>query len=157
MNNYLEISLFLCVFLISINTKSADIPLIFKSSEKTSQYQSILEEIRCLVCQNQSLADSHADLAQDLRVEIYKMVKAGKEDKEIIDFLVQRYGDFVLYRPPVKSSTWLLWTAPFMLLIISIFVVIFVSRRQGITAPEGFSETEKQKLSLLLDNNQEDK
>lgn len=74
------------------------------------------EELRCLVCQNQSLADSGAGLAEDLRREIRSMIVQGKTDKEIVDFLVQRYGDFVRYRPPVKATTVLLWFGPFALL-----------------------------------------
>jgi cytochrome c-type biogenesis protein CcmH len=76
----------------------------------------ISEELRCLVCQNESLSGSHAELAQDLRREIRKMIGQGKTDKEILDFMVARYGDFVRYRPPVKPTTWLLWGGPFLLL-----------------------------------------
>jgi cytochrome c-type biogenesis protein CcmH len=72
----------------------------------------ISEELRCLVCQNESLAGSHAELAQDLRREIRKMIAEGKSDKEILDFMVGRYGDFVRYSPPVKPTTWLLWGGP---------------------------------------------
>src|SRR5215213_8507201 len=74
-------------------------------------------ELRCLVCQNETLADSRADLAEDLRTQIREQMKAGKSDEDIKVWLTQRYGDFVLYRPPVKSSTWLLWFGPFALLI----------------------------------------
>src|SRR5579863_3223349 len=76
----------------------------------------ITGELRCLVCQNESLAASRADLAQDLRREIRTMIKAGKSDQEIMDFMVGRYGDFVRYRPPLKPVTWLLWLGPFVLL-----------------------------------------
>jgi cytochrome c-type biogenesis protein CcmH len=86
------------------------------------------EELRCLVCQNQSLADSHAELAQDLKNQVREMLRKGMTDREVIDFLVQRYGDFVLYRPPVKSTTWLLWGGPFLLLITGL-VVFFVKLR----------------------------
>jgi len=76
----------------------------------------ISEELRCLVCQNESIAGSQADLANDLRREIRKMIGEGKTDREILDFMVARYGDFVRYRPPVKPSTWALWGGPFILL-----------------------------------------
>ncbi len=79
--------------------------------------QKLSEELRCLVCQNQNIADSNAELAQDLRREVRGMIKAGKSDKEIIDFMVTRYGDFVLYRPPVQGNTLLLWGGPLVLLI----------------------------------------
>jgi len=77
----------------------------------------LTEELRCLVCQNQTIAESHADLAMDLKKEVHDKLEQGLSDQEIIDFMVQRYGDFVLYRPPVKGITWLLWFGPFGLLI----------------------------------------
>ena len=85
--------------------------------------QGLSEELRCLVCQNQNIADSNAELAQDLRREIRSMIQAGKSDKEIIDFMVTRYGDFVLYRPPVKGITLLLWGGPIALLLLGLFVL----------------------------------
>jgi cytochrome c-type biogenesis protein CcmH len=85
----------------------------------------LAEELRCLVCQNQSLADSHAELAQDLKNEVRDMLRRGMSDREAVDFLVQRYGDFVLYRPPMKASTWLLWGGPFVLLIAGLAALFF--------------------------------
>jgi len=85
--------------------------------------QSLSEELRCLVCQNQNIADSNAELAQDLRREIRGMIQAGKTDKEIIDFMVTRYGDFVLYRPPVKGITLLLWGGPIALMLLGLFAL----------------------------------
>jgi cytochrome c-type biogenesis protein CcmH len=85
--------------------------------------QGLSEELRCLVCQNQTIADSNAELAQDLRREIRGMIKDGKSDKEIIDFMVPRYGDFVLYRPPVKGITLLLWGGPVALLLLGLFAL----------------------------------
>lgn len=89
------------------------------------------EELRCLVCQNQSLADSSAPLAEDLRREVRGLAVAGKNDDEIKQFLVARYGDFVLYRPPVKSTTWLLWFGPFVLLAGGAVVWWLVARRRS--------------------------
>ena len=91
----------------------------------------LAEELRCLVCQNESLAGSRADLAEDLRREVRKLMKEGKSDAEVKEFLVSRYGDFVLYRPPVKPTTWLLWAGPFALLAIGIAVLIVYLRRRG--------------------------
>ncbi len=79
----------------------------------------LAEQLRCLVCQNQSIADSHAELAVDLRNQVREKLAQGMGDQQVVDFMVQRYGDFVLYRPPVKSSTWLLWFGPFLLLLAS--------------------------------------
>src|ERR1041384_4445209 len=87
-----------------------------------ARMKNLSEQLRCLVCQNETLADSRADLAEDLRKQIREQMKAGKSDKEIIAFLTDRYGDFVLYKPPVKTTTYLLWFGPFALLIGGTFV-----------------------------------
>ena len=101
----------------------------------------IADELRCLVCQNESLAGSRAGLAEDLRREIRTLIRAGKTDQEILDFLVSRYGDFVRYRPPVNSTTWLLWGGPFVLLAGGLAALGFALRRQrrlgSDTEPEG--------------------
>ena len=93
--------------------------------------QKLSEELRCLVCQNQNIADSNAELAQDLRREVRTMIKDGKSDKEIIDFMVTRYGDFVLYRPPVQGNTLLLWGGPLVLLIVGIIALVRYQRRRA--------------------------
>jgi cytochrome c-type biogenesis protein CcmH len=115
----------------------------------------IAEELRCLVCQNESLAGSRADLAQDLRREVRGLIKQGKTDQEVKDFLVSRYGDFVLYEPPVKPTTWLLWGGPFALLVAGIAVLIAYLRRRGShLAPTELSEEEKQRAEALLKDEQ---
>lgn len=80
-----------------------------------ARVQTLAEQLRCLVCQNQNLADSHAELAIDLKNQVRDMLRKGKTEQEVVDFMVQRYGDFVLYNPPVKATTWLLWGGPFVL------------------------------------------
>jgi cytochrome c-type biogenesis protein CcmH len=89
----------------------------FDDAAKEQSYESLVRELRCLVCQNQSLADSDAELAKDLRDEVYKIIQSGKSEHEAAQFLVDRYGDFVLYRPPFKPITLLLWIGPFVLLV----------------------------------------
>ncbi len=112
----------------------------------------ISEELRCLVCQNESLAGSHADLAQDLRREIRKMIAEGKSDKEILDFMVGRYGDFVRYSPPLKPSTWLLWGGPFLLLAGGIGgLVVFLRQRKVAATPARLSEEERRRADALLE------
>lgn len=95
-----------------------------------AKVQAISEVLRCLVCQNQNLADSHADLAIDLKDQVREMVGQGKAEKEVIDYMVARYGDFVLYRPPMKRSTWLLWLGPFVLLFCAVAALGFVVKRR---------------------------
>ncbi len=112
----------------------------------------ISEELRCLVCQNESLSGSHAELAQDLRREIRKMIGEGKTDQEILDFMVARYGDFVRYRPPMKPTTWLLWGGPFVLLAGGLGVLIaFLRRRSKESAAPALTEEEHRRAAALLD------
>lgn len=90
--------------------------------KQKAQFEHLLKELRCLVCQNQDLADSNAGLARDLRDQVYEMVRAGKSDNEIINYLTERYGDFILFKPPVKELTALLWFAPILFLIIGLII-----------------------------------
>jgi len=124
-------------------------PVVFETPEQQQRFQSLLEEIRCLVCQNQSLSDSNADLARDLRNEVYRMVSEGQSDQQIIDFLVARYGDFVLYRPPLKTTTLLLWFGPFILLLIAlvgIYRFVKSARVEEVT----ISAVDQSRVSQLL-------
>ncbi|MDP1659227.1 MAG: cytochrome c-type biogenesis protein CcmH [Methylotenera sp.] len=109
-------------------------------------------ELRCLVCQNQTLADSDAVLAQDLRREIRLQMQEGKSNQEVMDYLVSRYGDFVRYRPPLKSSTVLLWLGPFVLLLAGgIGLFIQLRKRQAMVTDEPLSAEEARKVDELLD------
>ena len=98
-------------------------PLLFNTQQEQDRFDQLTQELRCVVCQNQSLADSDAPLAHDLRREVHTMMQAGQSDQQIKQFLVERYGDFVLYRPPVQSNTALLWIAPLLLLLIGAVVL----------------------------------
>ena len=106
-------------------------PLIFTDLEQEMRFNQLTLELRCLVCQNQNLADSDAPLAQDLRKEIYDMLQAGKNDDEIKSFMVERYGDFVLYRPPVQGNTLALWVMPVVVLLIGAVGVFMAVRRRN--------------------------
>jgi len=112
----------------------------------------ISEELRCLVCQNESLAGSRADLALDLKREIRTLIKSGKTDAEIMDFMVSRYGDFVRYRPPVNPVTWLLWFGPFVLLLGAIFVLVRMVRnsQRADAAPPALDAAQRAKAQSLL-------
>jgi cytochrome c-type biogenesis protein CcmH len=110
----------------------------------------LAEELRCLVCQNQTLADSNADLALDLRRQIREQLKAGRSERQVIDYLVDRYGDFVLYRPPLKATTVLLWFGPFLLLVLGAFVLVRRIRRQRGEAAAPLSQAEHARAAELL-------
>lgn len=118
------------VTLVLIAPAVAGDPLIFTDAEREARYQKLTVELRCLVCQNQNLADSDAPLAQDLRREIYNMMQAGRTDDEIKQFLIDRYGDFVLYMPPVKGNTLVLWLMPAVLLLGGALVVLIAVRKR---------------------------
>lgn len=106
-------------------------PLVFDDAAQEERYNALTLELRCTVCQNQSLADSDAPLAQDLRAEIYEMMMAGRSDDEIKTFMIERYGDFVLYRPPMQGNTLALWILPIFLLLVGAVVVFFTVRNRN--------------------------
>ncbi|MCB1866881.1 MAG: cytochrome c-type biogenesis protein CcmH [Chromatiales bacterium] len=131
----------------------------FGSKADEERYKDLIAELRCMVCQNQSLADSDAPLAKDLRDEVYEMFSAGQSNVEITDFLVARYGDFVLYRPPVKSETIVLWAGPFVLLLVVVIgVAIYLRRRTPVTNIAALSDDERERLNRALnDTDREDR
>src|SRR5216684_5580137 len=113
--------------------------------------QALTQQLRCLVCQNETLADSHADLAEDLRKEIREQMKAGKSDQEIIGFLTQRYGNFVLYKPQVQPSTYLLWFGPFVLLLGGTLMLYrYVKHRREVIQDQPLTADERKRAEELL-------
>jgi cytochrome c-type biogenesis protein CcmH len=112
-------------------------------------------ELRCLVCQNETLADSRADLAEDLRNQIREQMKAGKSDKQIVAYLTQRYGKFILYNPPVDPTTYLLWFGPFILLLAGLFVLFrYLKQRRDLITDQPLSGDERQRAETLLNTDQ---
>lgn len=125
-------------------------PLAASNPELEKRVMALSEELRCLVCQNQTLADSHADLAMDLKQQVREKLASGMSDKDVVDYMVERYGDFVMYRPPVKGTTILLWFGPFVLLIGGILILVRkLSRRQ--VAQADMSDTELKRAASLLE------
>lgn len=117
-----------------------------------ARLRNLSQELRCLVCQNETLADSRADLAEDLRREIREQMKAGKSDQEIVAFLTQRYGDFVLYRPRVKPVTYLLWFGPFVLLVSGMAVLYrYVKQRRDSISEKPLTAAERRRAEDLLE------
>jgi cytochrome c-type biogenesis protein CcmH len=121
----------------------------FASEEQEALFNKLSNELRCLVCQNQSISDSNADLAKDLRDEIYGMLQQGKTEEEIIDFMVARYGDFVLYNPPMKPMTWLLWFGPAFALLAGFIFVVRIINKQKKSAVSEMSSEEIERLKAL--------
>jgi len=127
----------------------------FEQAEQEQQYNRLIAELRCLVCQNQNLADSNAELAQDLRQEVYEMIQNGASDQEIVNFMVARYGDFVLYRPPFKTTTAFLWIGPFIILIAGfVILLVFIRKRKQAGAVE-LDESEHARARELLNEKNE--
>jgi len=143
----LSLVFLLSAFSVQAKIESKDFP----NEQMEADYTSLVAELRCLVCQNQSLSDSNAELAVDMRTKVFKMLSEGKSKAEIADFMVARYGDFVLYRPPVKSSTFLLWFGPLIFFVIAAFIVFSFMRRQSIEKP-AIDEQEQKKAHSLLDD-----
>lgn len=135
----------LCFFLLTPLIAHSQIavdqePLVFSSPSQEARFVQLTEELRCLVCQNQNLADSDAPLAHDLRDQIFAMMQAGKSNDEIKQYLIERYGDFVLYRPPLQANTLFLWLTPGILLLGGgIAVAVSIRRRRNLTGttPDG--------------------
>lgn len=121
----------------------------FASDEQEALFNKLSNELRCLVCQNQAISDSNADLARDLRDEIYGMLQQGKSEQEIVDFMVARYGDFVLYRPPMKPMTYVLWFGPALALVVGFFVVVRIVRKQRQAAAQEITAEDMERLKAL--------
>jgi len=128
----------------------------FTNVDEEQRFKDLIEELRCLVCQNQSLIDSDAELAHDLRAEVYGMMQAGDSDAQIVDFLVARYGDFVLYSPPVKPSTWLIWFGPFVLLLVAALLLFRSLRRQQQAPQQDISDADRQRLEQIMTDSNAD-
>ena len=128
---------------------------VFDTPEQEARYKEMIDQLRCLVCQNQNIADSNAELAQDLRQQTYDMLMAGKTDEQIYGYMVERYGDFVLYQPPVKGTTLLLWVGPFVILIGGIAILVSVIRKRGKDGGEKLSEADQVRATKLLEQEDE--
>jgi cytochrome c-type biogenesis protein CcmH len=141
------------LFLLLLSGSAAAVEIRqFDSAEKQARYERLLEELRCLVCQNQSLADSDADLAKDLRDEVYGIIQSGKSEEEAVRFLTDRYGDFVLYRPPVKPLTLLLWGGPLLILLTGGAFLWSQGRRRAQPTRVDLTEEERERLERLRRN-----
>jgi cytochrome c-type biogenesis protein CcmH len=126
------------------------LPAFSQNEDIDKRVNALAVELRCLVCQNQTLADSNAPLAVDLRNQIREQLKAGKSEQDVVDFMVARYGDFVLYRPPLKASTVALWAGPFAILVLGAWLLLRRIRRRPAAEPE-LTEAERARAAKLLE------
>ena len=131
----------------------------FDSPQQEETFRELTRELRCPKCQNQDIADSNAELAKDLREKTYTMLREGSSKKEIIDFMVARYGNFILYKPPVMASTLILWLGPVLVMLLGLVIVLVRTRKKSRNSPDGadgaLSEQEQRRLAELLNKDKE--
>lgn len=143
--------LFFAAFLLG-STQASEAQFLAQDIDVERRVVAISAELRCLVCQNETIAASNADLAQDLRRELRTMVKAGKSDAEIKEFMVTRYGDFILYRPPFKPLTWFLWIGPFLLMLAGVVALFrYLRERNKIVNVRPLTDEERMRAQALID------
>lgn len=144
-------ALWLLALMLALNVHAKEAPPVAEDPALEIRLNNLAKELRCLVCQNETLADSHADLAVDLRREIRGKMREGMSDREITEYLTQRYGNFVLYRPPMRASTWVLWFGPFMLLGAGAAgLIYFLKRRRRALPDTALSAEEAARLQSAL-------
>jgi len=129
--NRIRLALVFSIALLCCGRAAAMEPVDYRSDAEEQRFRALAAELRCVMCQNQSIADSNAPIAHDLRTEVLRLMREGRNDAQIKQYLVERYTDFVLYEPPMKKSTWLLWAGPFLMLLIGAGAVITVIRRKN--------------------------
>jgi cytochrome c-type biogenesis protein CcmH len=146
------LALVILLFTSPVRAQQQEAPTVAADPVLEKRVQKLGEELRCLVCQNQTIADSNAGLAVDLKNQIREQLKAGRSDRQILDYMVERYGDFVLYRPPVKATTVLLWAGPFVLFALGVgaAVVIVRRRREQVAAAPEITDEQRRKAAQLL-------
>ncbi len=127
----------------------------FDDHDKEARYHKLITELRCVVCVSQNIADSNAELAQDMRRHTYEMVQQGSSEQDVVEFMVQRYGDFVLYRPRLTSSTMLLWGGPFVIFIVGIAVLVLFIRRRNKEPEVELTSEEHARVQSLLENDKD--
>ena len=134
-----------------VHARSVFEPRDFSSPEHEQRYHALIDELRCLVCQNQTIAESNADLASDLRREVYRMVEDDRSAEDIAGFMVARYGDFVLYRPPMRGGTIALWAGPFLLAAIGLTVLVVYLRRRRRASTAPLNTDERLRIQRIFD------
>ena len=141
-NSFLRACLLACLLAVGGRALAIDTEAAFAAPVLQHRYEAINRELRCLVCQNQTIADSNAELAVDLRNQVRDMLRQGQSEQQIIDYMTARYGDFVLYRPPVRGATFLLWFGPAVLMVGGLAALVLVLRRRSRLGNEHFDPEE---------------
>ncbi len=146
-----------CLLVLFSNTSNARIEgRQFDDASQEALYGTLIQELRCVVCQNQNLSDSNAELAQDLREKTYNMVVSGKTSDEIKDYMVARYGEFVLYRPPLNIQTIVLWVGPFIILLCGVWIAVINIRKRNQLVSDDESDQQRQQARKILEEEDED-
>lgn len=150
-------SIFILILLVSAKALAAIDPYEFENETQRERYQQFVEDLRCPKCQNQNLAGSDAPIANDLRHELQRLLKEGKTDTEIVEYMVARYGEFILYEPPFDKKTAVLWLAPVVFFLIGLAVLINIARRRATSkASSELTQEEQAKLQQLLSDKSHD-
>ena len=147
--NKLHLFFLLLIFNIPIYAIDKN-PINLDNAEQEARYQKLTNELRCVVCQNQSVADSNAELAQDVRNLVRTQISEGQTNEQINTFLVERYGDFVLYNPPLTEKTYVLWLGPFVLMLLAFIILMYFIRRQTKAKSVTLTDAERDKLNQAL-------
>jgi len=146
---------FLSIISLSVSTFAVQIEFHqFESKDQEQLYLQLIAELRCVKCQNQNLAESNAELARDMRDKTYDMIKQGKTRADVVNYMTARYGDFVLYKPPFKSKTLLLWVGPPIFLLLSLFLLLKIIRKQGHEKSDSLTESQRESVRAALDSKQ---
>ena len=154
-------AIFLCLILIASLVRASSIDVFeFSDPENRQTYKELTRELRCPKCQNQDIADSNAPIAKDMRAQVYRLVEEGKSQEEVIEFMVERFGDFVTYKPKVSVETYLLWYGPWVFVALGALTIVLIARRKKKEPQmqESLSEPlqDKQKVQALLDKYSDD-
>lgn len=147
---------FLILLLVALPLTAAVEYHPFADPQTEQAYQTLITELRCLVCQNQTIADSNADLAKDLRQQVYTMLQQGQSQQDVVDFMTQRYGDFVLYRPVFSFKTGLLWFGPGLFLLLGVIAVFILIRNKKIAPHPTLDAKQQTRLNEMLQKGEED-
>ncbi len=151
MNNFLKVLIIPIILVSTFSTYSVQIEFhSFENPQRERLYLDLIAELRCVKCQNQNLAESNAELARDMREKTYQMVIAGKSREDVVNYMTARYGDFVLYKPPFKAKTLLLWIGPPLLLLLSIFFILKMIRNQNDQQTETITDDDLESVRNLL-------